>query len=502
MEKREIADRPVILIVDDERVMRDGCARICESMDCLAELACNGQEGIEVLKGRSVDLLLLDLMMPGMSGMEVLEWIKKEKLDVVVVVITGYATVELAVEAMKKGAYDFISKPFTPEQLRMVLRRALEHRQLHQEAERLRAERARSLLDLAQEKSRLRAIIYSMADGVIVTDKEGRVVLHNPPSERLLDIQDGILLDRPLGEIAPPELTRMVDEVLGDPLGSTRCSEFSIKGVGDLRAHVSPVYLSEEGAVGCVTLIQDITSLKEMDRMKSDFVAMVAHELRSPLAAVKQQLDVVQMEMTHGMTARQRALISRAQQRIQGMIALINDLLDLARIEAGCIVTTMKPIPIASLVERIAEQFQPMAERKGLHLRVLPFPELPPVMGDDDALEEVFSNLLSNAISYTPTGGEVRLALGTRGQYVWVEVSDTGLGIPEEDRERIFDRFYRIKNEQTRNVVGTGLGLAIVKGIVDAHLGGIEVESEVGKGSTFRILLPQAASSEGKLGTA
>ena len=166
-----------ILVVDDEQIMRDGCTRILSKENWEVVAADNGETGLEAIKsGDGFDLVLLDLMMPGISGMEVLESVRQVDTNLLVIVITGYATVELAVEAMKKGAYDFIPKPFTPDQLRIVVQRALEKRTLQKEMETLRLEKEKGLRDIATEKSRIMTIINCMGDGVLVCDRDSCVV--------------------------------------------------------------------------------------------------------------------------------------------------------------------------------------------------------------------------------------------------------------------------------------------------------------------------------------
>lgn len=192
--------RPKILIVDDEKIIRDGCNRILSKENIEVHLAENGEMGLEKIRDKAFDCLLLDLMMPGLSGMQVLDEIRKAHPELIVIVITGYATVENAVEAMKRGAYDFIAKPFTPDQLRLVVRRALEKIYLIREAEMLRLERERSLRDIATEKSRITAIISCMADGVLVVDREGNIVLNNPAVTKLLDIGEKSIIGKPLLE--------------------------------------------------------------------------------------------------------------------------------------------------------------------------------------------------------------------------------------------------------------------------------------------------------------
>lgn len=492
LNSKAMAESPLVLVVDDERVMREGCARICQGMGCAVLLAQDGEEGLRLLRENPVDVLLLDLMMPGVSGMEVLKELVGRLSAPVVIVITGYATVELAVQAMKQGAYDFIAKPFTPDQLRLVVSRALERRTLLLEAEKLRQERARSLRDVAEEQSRLGTIINAMADGVLVADTRGTVVLYNPSAARLLGLVGEELLHRPISEVTPPEMASMVMELAQAGSLSARAVELNIQKVGDIRVHGSPVCLPDGEPLGVVTVLQDITPLKDLDRMKSEFVAMVSHELRSPLAVIRQQIEVLTGGMAGELNQRQRELLERAGRRVDGLLELIKDLLDLARIEAGRLVDRREALDLVPLVKEVVEGYKEMADSKAQSL-LWDLPGEPFwVVGNAAALQEVFCNLLSNAVSYTPEGGTIGVCLAKRGGYVCVEVSDTGVGIPKECIPRIFDKFYRVRDESTRQVVGTGLGLPIVKGIVEAHLGAVEVESTPGEGSTFRVLIPEA----------
>ena len=484
------ADDSLILVIDDEEVMREGCSRICESIGCRVTDAEGGASGLSALEREDVDVILLDLMMPGISGMEVLERIKAQQPHIVVIVITGYATVELAVEAMKKGAYDFIAKPFSPDQLRIVLHRALEKRRLEKEADRLRRERARSLRDVAEEQSRLRAIIDAMADGVIVTDKDGIVVLCNRPAAVLLGIEEDAVMQRSVEDLMPKEAADAIAELTAGPANRTAVLELETEGGRTVRSHTSAIFLEQEGNVGSVTMLQDITPLKEMDRLKSQFVTMASHELRSPLAAIQQILSVVVRDMKNTLDERRSTLLDRAQERSKGLMAMINDLLDLAKIESGSVLEQKEPVELEPPARRTVELYQETALKKGVKIDIEPFERSPCVMGDCRALEEVFGNLISNAVQYTPSGGKVTIKGGVSGDEVWVSFEDTGIGIPPEAVSKVFERFYRVKDEKARNVVGSGLGLPIVKGIVEAHGGKVELTSTPGKGSVFRVIFP------------
>jgi two-component system phosphate regulon sensor histidine kinase PhoR len=487
-----------ILVIDDEQIMREGCTRILSKDGWNVTTAQNGKQGIDQVRTcpERMDIILLDLMMPGMSGMEVLDQLRSIDPNLIVIVITGYATVESAVEAMKKGAYDFIPKPFTPDQLRIVVRRALERRALQKEAEFLRTERERSLRDIATEKSKIKTIINCMGDGVLVCDRDSCIVLSNPAAGRMLKTPETSLLGNYVSHCnLLPELTKIIEESLkARDLGYTSVSqELSLDESGGLylRAHTAPVRNDVGEVMGSVTVLQDISHLKELDKMKSEFIAMVSHELRAPIAAVEQQLTVILNKMAGEVTEKQGQLLSRAKERTKGLLTLIKDLLDLSKIEAGKMVQYKEPLSLQEIIEKVVELMKAEAEVKKIDVQWSTPEKLPRIQADRNSMEGIFTNLISNAIKYTSEGGKVWITLSEEGSFVKAMVSDTGIGIKKEDLPRIFDKFYRVKTAETRQIVGTGLGLSIVKSIVDAHLGSISVESEEGKGSTFTVLLPK-----------
>jgi two-component system phosphate regulon sensor histidine kinase PhoR len=490
-----VSEKGKVLVIDDEAVMRDGCCRILAKEGCEVLTAANGEEGLAAIKEdpEGFEVVLVDLKMPGMGGMEVLEAVREINPDLLIVVITGYATVDSAVEAMKKGAYDFIPKPFTPDQLRLVVSRALEKRKLELEAEQLRAEAARSLRDVATEKSKVRTIVNCMADGILVTDKEGRIVLTNPAAGRMLGLGGDIVLERPLREaVVIEELIVAVQGVLepANPEVTTISQELQT-GDSLVRAHTAAVKSEEGEVLGTVTVLEDMTYLLELDRMKGDFIAMVSHELRSPIAAIGQNINLILDGLVGEVTEKQRHLLTRAKERSKGLLDLIGDLLEISRIDAGMAMQRKEPLQVEEVVRRVVELMEGEARVKGISLSTKLHSTLPPVLGDRDNLEGVFTNLTSNAIKYTPEGGTVTIEVCSEDDYVKTVVKDTGIGISKEDVPRIFDKFCRVKSEKTRGIVGTGLGLSIVKGIVEAHLGSISVESEEGKGATFTVLLPR-----------
>jgi len=397
---------------------------------------------------------------------------------------------------MKKGAYDFIPKPFTPDQLRIVVRRALERRTLQKEAEFLRREREKSLRDIATEKSKIKTIINCMGDGVLVCDRDSCIVLSNPAASRMLKVSESSLI----GNMLPqdnlhPELSKIIQETLttAEKTYTSVSQELSIGESGEifLRAHTAPVRNDLNETLGSVTVLQDISHLKELDKMKSEFIAMVAHELRAPLAAVEQQLTVILNKMAGDITEKQEQLLGRAKERTRGLLTLIKDLLDLSKIEAGMMVQYKEPLSLQEVVQKVVDLMRAEADAKKLDLEFTVPPELPLINADRNSMEGTFTNLISNAIKYTPEGGKIWVTLNEEGGFIKATVSDTGIGIKKEDLPRIFDKFYRVKTVETRQIVGTGLGLSIVKSIVDAHLGSISVESEEANGTIFTVLLPK-----------
>jgi len=490
-------DEITVLVVDDERPIRDGCERVLGSKGYEVLAAENGKAAMQTLASESVDVLLLDLKMPVMSGEEVLEEVQKQYSHIPVIIITGHGTVDTAVECMKKGAYDFITKPFQVDQFLLTVRRAAEKRRLEEKARLFEEEKARDLYDLNLEKSRLKTIINCMANGVMVINRNMEVVLHNPALMRLTETPRKVENPFPIAEILPQEeLISTLKQILeGSPSRNEATIQEIVHGNNTLRAVSAPLMGPGKGIVGAVSLLENITEYKKLDQMKSDFVNMVAHELRSPLVSIRQINHVLLEGMAGPLEEKQRDFVARGTRKIDTLLELINDLLDVSKLEAGKYVQHHVPIDLRKIIEDSVSLVKQHALEQGISLE-FSFDDLPMIKADPKSIEEVLNNLISNAINYSPEGGKVSITARGLGEYVELKVQDTGVGIPPEELPRIFDKFYRIKHPKTRKVIGTGLGLSIVKGAVEAHRGTIEVESTVDKGTTFRVLLP-AIQSQG-----
>ena len=484
-----------ILFVDDEEPLRDRCQRLLTARGYDVITAENGQIALGLLTKKPVDIIFLDLEMPGMGGKEVLESVHNRYPDVLVILLNENGTVDQAVECMKKGAYDLIPKPFDQDTLLSTVDRAVERKKLHRKESRLRDEMVRTLFDFNTEKKRLKTIINCIAEGVMVTNRNLELVLHNPALMRLMEISEETKNPVPVAKI-------INDESLISTLKKIQNGECSIDesisqeinvGTKTLRAISTPalgpdrnVFWTVEGAV---TVFEDITSFKQLDQMKSDFVNMVAHELRSPLVSIRQLLSVLLEGLAGPLQEKQKDFVGRGTKKIDALLELINDLLDVAKIEAGRYVQHQVPTDIGQIIKEIVSLMESRAQERGISL-AYSCQDLKPIQADPKNMEEIFNNLITNAINYSPEGGRVTITANRIGEYTEIKVEDTGVGIPSEELPKIFDRFYRVKHPKTRQVSGTGLGLAIVKGVVEAHHGTIDVQSIVDKGTTFRILLP------------
>ncbi len=484
-----------VLVIDDETGIREGSTRILSRMGCKVSGAANGEEGLALLTKKKIHIVLLDLKMPGMDGMEVLRRIQADHPDILVIVITGFATVETAIEAMKQGAYDFIPKPFEPDQLRIVINRAKEKIMLQAEADKLARERSRTLADLDMEKSRTRTIIESLPSGLVVTNTEGNIVLVNPAFCHQIGLQPGTCIGGHFSEyIMDENLGQLVKDISRGryvDFEEIPTYEFILAEDKDFLARGRPVLGERRECLGAMVTFQDISGMKVLDRLKSEFVAKVTHELRSPLSTIHEQLAMVLREMAVEEAGTDQHLISRAKEKTQGLISTIGDLLDLSRIEAGNVCQEQREFHIEELLTSVVDFLKARAEAKKQSLSLsLPDTPLPTFTSDPLALESIIGNLITNAINYTEEEGIIEVRVDKVGDNVRIDVQDNGFGIEPKYLGKIFDRFYRVKNEKTRFLTGTGLGLPIVKGLVDSLEGSISVESEPGKGSTFTVLIP------------
>jgi PAS domain S-box-containing protein len=483
---QDVFFKPRVLVVDDETRIQDACRRMLTAEGCEVDVAGNGAKGLGMIQESHYDIVLLDLMMPGLSGMEVLSDIKSRHPDTVIIVITGYATLEHSIETMKKGAFDFLSKPFSPQELRVVITKAIEF--------------IRTLQDIATEKSRMRVMIDTLRDGVLTTDHQKKIALANPAFLRMIGVHQRRVIGNDISRvIKEPTVLAMIDKAIDQPEDAYAeiTEEVTVPTGNDqedvvIGIRCIPFRDRLNRNLGTVTVFHDITALKKQDKLKSDFVSMVAHEIKSPLNSILMQLKVVLDGLAGDLTDKQREILERSSLKLTSLTELSTELLDLAKIESGLINQDREALTLCSLIRENVELCRARAREKSITLTAGNNGENLSVMANRNNMEEVLSNLISNATRYTPEKGRIDVWVDENAEVVMLHVKDTGFGIPEESLDQIWDKFFRVKNEKTRFINGTGLGLAIVKRIVDAHNGTIRVDSEVDKGTEFTVCLPKA----------
>ncbi len=368
-------NKPKILIIDDEETICDACSQVFIKDGYLVEISLEGTSGLEKIDNFKPDIVLVDLKMPGISGMEVLEKIAEKDRNIVLIVITGYASIESAVESMKRGAFDFLAKPFTPDELRIITRRALEKRRASLEAERLK---------------------------------------------------------------------------------------------------------------------------REKERMRQNFISLVSHELRTPLVAVMQYLEVLGGGISGEVSKEQSKIINRMKIRLNELLKLIDRWLKLSRIEELKLKEGFQDFSLSSVIGEAIDLVKPLAYERNVNLKVKSIANNIIINGDKEMIKEIFTNLINNSIKYNREGGSVMVESREHEDFWVIDVSDTGIGIPEQEIAHIGEEFYRVKREG--NAAGSGLGLAIVKKILDVHNGKLEIKSKLNQGSTFSVYLPKVKIAKGKEG--
>ena len=490
------ATEPIsILVVDDERGIREGCRRILSTEGYSVDAAENGKEGLERVRGKSYDLILVDLMMPVMGGLEMMDKVKEIDQEAILIVITGFATIETAVEAMKHGAYDYVPKPFTPDNLVTVVNRGVETRRLRRQARELMEERDQKLLEVANETSKIHAIVNSMADGILVFNREKKLVLWNPTVIKMLNLNDKLETERNITEVIPYENLVQVISKAFDPNTShytilSEEIELPPPESRTLMVNVSAVRDEKGQELGVVSTIRDITALKEIDQIKSQFVSMVTHELRAPLGAIEGYLTAYLSGVAGDDPRLNRQMLERAKQRAHSLLELVNDLLQFIRLEAKRVERKKEMLHVSEVITNTVELLKGQGESKGLEFKVEVENPEPLVEADRCEMEQLFTNLVSNAIKYNRKQGKVVVKVKPGHHFLDVSVQDTGIGIDKQHLGQIFDEFYRVSGPDTRYTTGTGLGLSIVKKIIESNSGRISVSSKVNEGTTFTVKLP------------
>ncbi len=358
------------------------------------------------------------------------------------------------------------------------------------------------------EAAKSRAILESIADGVLVLDHNGRVLLVNPAAEELLGFSALALqgehfrhmlglgeteTDRELAQALYAELRQRLEAPMGDPIRTQVSTPRLAAGKRVLAVTIAPLITELGGAPGLVAALRDISREAEVERLKNEFISTVSHELRTPMTSIKGYTDLLFLGMAGGLSDAQRSFLQIIKSNADRLTALVNDILDISRIETGRIRLTIESLDLGNIISQVVRAFQEQYREKGVGLEWEEPEGLPQVRGDADRVTQILNNLLANAWQYTPSGGHVSVRLHERDGFLQVDVADTGIGIAAEDLPRVFDRFFRADHPVVQEAGGTGLGLAIVKMFVEMLGGEIWAESELGVGSVFSFTLPLAS---------
>lgn len=488
------------MLVDDDEADRRLVKLVLSKASPLVqfdiETAQNAAEAACRLTDASYDVVLLDLGLPDSSGVDTVRKAHYVNPDVPIVVLTGLDDEETGLEAIRNGAEDYIVKGKSLEYLLV--------RTIRYTIERKRA--IRQARQLASEKELLSVTLSSMGDGVIAVDATRTVVLFNRMAEKLTGWKFEQASAKNINE-----LFRLVDQKSRKPLLSPVEKAFEsgrvesqtncdlIVDQNNARHPVSltaaPICKNSGTIMGVVMVLHDISREREIDKMKTDFVSSVSHELRTPLTSIKAYTTTLLRDKTMPDHVRNEFLdiINDESDRLA---KLIDNLLEVSKIEAGAVKINRRDVDVAVVIERVFSCLRPLADKKNIRLEKDMPAETVKMQADEEKLESVLTNLTNNAIKFTGDGGEVRVSAQFDNEYLVLQVRDNGPGIPAENLPKIFDRFYRVQDHNNRTVKGTGLGLTIVKDIVMMHGGRVDVQSEVGKGTTFTVFLPVTARPE------
>ena len=527
-----------ILVVDDESDICDLCVRSLQRYGYEVTATTKPLQALDMMRQQEFDLLLLDVRMPEISGIEVMRRVRQFAPDLAIVVMTGYASMEMAIEAVKQGATDFLQKPFQNlDNLRLAVAEALAKRDLTRERS-----RSRALMHLVQVSEQIAA---SLEEDVLVQAAlraameetgawRGSVMLYEPGKEVLyLSGAVGLPPDVPpgfsvgMGEGVAGRVLQMgepllVEDVRRDPrvaglslphqeryqnpsfLAMPIRSGERILGVLNLseKSGLRPFQTSDLEVAGLLcnqlaialekarlfTEIQEsYRRLREVDRLKSEFLNIAAHELRTPLSVILGYAMMLRQELDGMLQEYSGAMVESALQ----LTRLVDDMTNLRYLEAGGVALNLLPLQLQEFVVHEVDQFRQVDEGKGHEITCEAGVDLPPVRADAEKIGLVLGNLLSNASKFTPPGGRIQVLIQPHDDKVMVAVQDTGCGIPREEWEHIFEPFYQVGDSLRRKHGGMGLGLSIARELVLLHGGTIWVESEVGRGSTFYFTLPQ-----------
>ncbi|MGC8855838.1 MAG: ATP-binding protein [Anaerolineae bacterium] len=442
----------------------------------------------KALQETSPSLVLIGERFAGESGLHLSEEMRERFPTLPIILFAERESLSLLKAALQAGLSDCLIPPLRTDDIVGAVRRSLERANrlgdwLRREVKRTTASLEERAKISETERAKLEAIFANIQDGVIVLDEQVHILFINNSVREAFKLGKENVSGRPLLEvISHDDVKALLERSDDNPL---KYHEINFDDGRVFNAQYTPI-----PHIGSAITLQDITYLKELDRMKNDFVHTISHDLRSPLTALLGYTEL--LDRIGPLNEQQREFLERIQHSVQHITTLVNDLLDLGRLEAG-FDTRRELVSLDGVLKYTLDTFEGEIKRKNLKVAVDVPAEMHPLRANPIRIRQMLDNLVENAIKYTPEGGRIRVSAMEHEQQIILEVADTGPGIPPAEQHRIFEKFYRASNAP-EGVSGTGLGLAIVKTIVENHQGRVWVESKLGQGSTFFVVLPIAES--------
>ncbi len=475
-----------ILLVDDDAALLDALpeALRLRMNGIQIDTSETAIDALERIRETDYDAIVSDIKMPGMDGLTLLREIRELRPATPTLMITGHGERDLAVQALRGGAYDFVQKPIDRDYFVASLKRAIQLRRLDREVEQQR---------LALERHA--RVLEHVDDGVFLLDDAGVVQHWNPAAQAITGIAPDRALGRPAAEILPgwEAVAPLIPIATAPTPGSVEAKVVPLELDGrELWLSISGVTFSD----GVVYAFRSLTEERALEELKGEFIATVSHELRTPLAAVYGSAQTLLREDIDLDEADKKRLLDVIAQESERLSRIADDILYASNLDSGQFALGEKRIDLRALAQDVVEEMRAcFAARQDISIEFTISAVLDPVAGDPDKLRQVVINLIDNAVKYSPDGGRVEVAIEPREGGVRISVRDEGIGIAPLEQRRIFGKFYRVDPGLTRGVGGTGLGLYICRELVRRMEGRLSVTSEEGKGSTFSVDLPLAAAN-------
>jgi PAS domain S-box-containing protein len=470
-----------ILIVDDDEALLEALPEALRMRmnGIQIDTSPSAHAALGLIRDVDYDAIVSDIKLPGMDGLALLTEVKELRPGTPTLLITGHGEHDLAVQALRGGAFDFVQKPIDRDYFVASLERAIRMRRLDRQVHQQRVELERHA-----------RVLQHVDRGVFLVDESGIVRYWNPAAQAITGLEAATIVGRRAGDAIPgwdaigPEVPIATEPGPGSLLSKTLPLEIDGR---ELWVQISGVEFED----GVVYAFRNLTEERALDALKSDFIATVSHELRTPLAAIYGcARTLLRRDLELGDADRAR-LLEVVVQESERLTRIVGDILLANQIDAGRLRLKDLEFDVAELVKAVVDQMQAaLSGKEGIDLEVKAPESLQRVSGDEDKLRQVLLNLIDNAIKYSPDGGRVAIHIEQRDSGVQIAVSDEGLGIPHADQQRIFGKFYRVDPQQTRGVGGTGLGLYICRELVRHMDGRVTVTSREGHGSTFVVELP------------